>query len=342
MQGEENKGSKNKVIKYRHSSDCNTIPRLLKKWKTKSGNLAAECWSRHGRVLPGSSAISLLAEVRPVTQEILMASDVMTSSSLFRRLRGSRLLKKIKWAHLGGFWPVWTLSVHCWHELYLRPACTSPWGRVASKHAVKIHFEGFVLCCLEPVCPYHVNKSGSNYNRTLFSTQSRCHGAERSNWQAFTLCFSAWQTVEVRIQHCVYITRVFLKTHLWMLVALCPSQIWVQWGQCSRQTGGPHRLLHTARDEAGFCQQARAGRLRQRLQEGRIAVFICPQAGKAVYRLFIWGFFFFFCPKNVYCSSVTAENISGKKWNICVIIQPATRGRSKYLLFCCELFILIL
>lgn len=112
-------------------------------------------------------------------------------------------LKKIKWAHLGGFWPVWTLSVHCWHELYLSPACTAPWGHVASEHAVKTHFEGFVPCCLEPVCPYHVNKSGSNYNRTLFSTQSCCHGAERSHWHAFTLCFSAWQIVEVRIQHCV-------------------------------------------------------------------------------------------------------------------------------------------
>lgn len=176
--------------------------------------------------------------------------------------------KKIMWAHLGGFWPVWTLSMHCWHELYLGSACTSPLGRVASKHAMKIHFEGFVLSCLEPVCPYHVNKSGSNYNRTMFSTKPCCHDAEWSNWCAFTLCFSAWQTVEVRIQHCVSITHVFLKAHLWMQSALCPSQIWVQRGQCSRQTGGPHRLLHTERDEAGFCQQAGARRLHQRLQEG--------------------------------------------------------------------------
>lgn len=196
--------------------------------------------------------------------------------------------QKIKWAYLGGFWPVWTLSVHRWHELYLGPACTSPWGHMASERAVKIHFEDLVLCCLEPVCPSHVNKSGSNYNRTLFSTQPCCHGAERSNWHAFTLCFSAWQTVEVRIQAlCLYcITRVFLKTHLWILVAPWPSQIWVQWGQRSRQTGGPHRLLHTERNEAGFCQQARAGRLRQGLQEGGIAVLTYPQAGKAVYRSF--------------------------------------------------------
>lgn len=85
-------GSRNKVVEYRHSSDCSTIPRFLKKWKTKSGNLATERWSRHGRVLPGYSAISLLSEVRAVTQKILMASDVMMSSSLCRRLRGSRLL----------------------------------------------------------------------------------------------------------------------------------------------------------------------------------------------------------------------------------------------------------
>lgn len=220
MQGEENKGSKNKVIKYRHSSDCSTIPRLLKKWKTKSGNLAAERWRRHGRVLPGSSAISLLSEVRPVTGDThgFWCHDVILALQAFAWQPSA--LKKIKWAHLGGFWPVWTLSVHRWHELYLSPACTSPWGHVASEGAVKIHFEGFVLWCLEPVCPYRVNKSGSNYNRTLFSTQSRCHGAERSNWHAFTLCFSAGQTVEVRIQHCVFITHVFLKTHLWMLVAL--------------------------------------------------------------------------------------------------------------------------
>lgn len=234
--------------------------------------------------------------------------------------------KKIKWAHSGGFWPVWTLSVHCWHELYLSPACVRPWGHLAPEHAVKIHFEGFVLRCLEPVCPYHVNKSGSNYNRTLFSTQSCCHGAERSNWHAFTLCVSAWQTVEVRIQHCVSITHVFLKTHLWMLVALCPSQIWFQWGQCSRQTGGPHRLLHTERDEAGFCQQARAGRLRQRLQEGSIAVLTYPQAGEAFYHFFIWPL----CgEKNASLFAVLLQKTSRKKWNICVIIQPAKRGRSK-------------
>lgn len=84
----------------------------------------------------------------------------------------------------------------------------------------------------------------------------------------FTLCFAAWQTVEVRIQHCVYITHVFLKAHLWMQRPLCPAQIRVQRGRCRRQASGPHRLLHTERDEAGFCQQARARRLHQRLQEG--------------------------------------------------------------------------
>lgn len=50
--------------------------------------------------------------------------------------------------------------------------------------------------------------------------------------------------------------------------ALCPTQIRVQRGRCRRQASGPHRLLHTERDEAGFCQQARARRLHQRLQEG--------------------------------------------------------------------------
>lgn len=223
--------------------------------------------------------------------------------------------KKIKWAHLGGFWPVWTLSMHCWHELYLSSASTLPEGPVAPEHAVKIHFEDFVLCCLEPVCPYHVNKSGSNYNRTMFSTQLRCHGAEWSNWHAFTLCFAAWQTVEVSIQHCVWITHVFLKTHLWMQLVPCPSQIWLQRGRCGRQTGGPHRLLHTEGDEAGFCQQARARRLHQRLQEGSwdidmAAALTYPQAGKhpdRVYHLFyltiVW--------KKCECWSITAEDIDG-------------------------------
>lgn len=92
LQGKQSGGSRNKVLQHRHSSGCSTIPKFLKKWKTKSGNLATERWSRHSRVLPGYSAISLLSEVRAVTQKILMASDVMMSSSLCRRLRGSRLL----------------------------------------------------------------------------------------------------------------------------------------------------------------------------------------------------------------------------------------------------------
>lgn len=117
-----------------------------------------------------------------------------------------------------------------------------------------------------------------------------------------------------------------------MLVAPCPSQIWVQWGQCSRQSGGPHRLLHAERDEAGFCQQARAGRLHQGLQEG-INLSTSRHSSLSPFYLTI-------VPKIMcHCRSITAENVSGKKWNICVhiIIQPATRGRQKYWLFCWEL-----
>lgn len=67
------------------------------------------------------------------------------------------------------------------------PLPRDPWP---PKQAVKIHFGGFVLCCLEPVCPYRVNKSGSNYHRTMSSTQPRCHGAAIQLTCFYSLFFS--------------------------------------------------------------------------------------------------------------------------------------------------------
>lgn len=163
-------------MESRHSSDCSTISRLLKKWKTKSGQLAAERRSGRGRVLPGSSAISLLSELRPVAHGSRWRDVILALQAFAWQPSALNRLSDLTWE-------VFDPSEPCQCTGGMNYICVLHAGLPGdtSQHAAKIHFEGFVLCCLQRVCPYHVNKSGSNYNRTLFSTRSRCHGAERSN-----------------------------------------------------------------------------------------------------------------------------------------------------------------
>lgn len=74
----------------------------------------------------GQSAVGLLSEVRrqPVTQQILSfwchdvdlyTAGICMAAACSKRLTGLT----------GEVWPVWTMSVHCWGELYFTSACVS-------------------------------------------------------------------------------------------------------------------------------------------------------------------------------------------------------------------------
>lgn len=131
-----------------NSTECSTIPRQLREMENKFSATWQPCT---GLVIAKTCQDSLLSEVRrrPITQDILTASDVMMSSLYCRHTRGSRLFWKINWAHQGGLTSVnpasavlgWIISHFCMHFFSL--------GLVACEHAVIIPVEVFVLCCLK-------------------------------------------------------------------------------------------------------------------------------------------------------------------------------------------------